>query len=288
MKLFTFSFAAIFLFAGCSGLPNSKDQILKVRETYERTDSSAIEVSFQDGWFRLLENGLEISSVESGYGFMQGNVKVNQGRSRVDWRCDSDFYKIYPGANYKCVVTDFTVGLVSQHPNGRRVVSATEGDREIACYGFSEGRKMSCDEYDKSRDFRYKKAKYIYSFKQAEGSNSYVEFIDSYGKNDLGGLMPLAVERQSKIDRVNKDKKRVLAENLKKERAEKIALIKKFRSELKSGDRSNCGLVVDVKRPIVNVQSMNGLVWLKIDEIYPVGLVGCEFYNNVYMHQAPF
>ena len=288
VKLFTCSVAAIVFFSGCSNLPKSQDEEVLVRKTFERVDPKSIEVKLQDGFFKLMENGLEISSNEKRYGFYGPTVKANQGRSRVYWSCMSEFHETYPLENHKCVVEDFAVVVFRQLPDGKLVLRNEEGGRDLACYGFSEGRRMSCDEYDNSRELRLAKAMYMYSFKQAEDLNNYSGFIESYSKNDLGGLIPIAVERQSKIDKANKEKSRILAEGLKKERAEKIAFTKKYRLELKPGDESNCGLVVDVKRPIVNIQSMNGLVWLKIDEIYPVGMVGCQFLNNVHVHHSPF
>ena len=55
-----------------------------------------------------------------------------------------------------------------------------------------------------------------------------------------------------------------------------------FRAQMKVGDESNCGLVVEVKRPIVKIQTQVGELWLKIDKTYPAGLAGCRIVNGVY------
>jgi hypothetical protein len=42
-----------------------------------------------------------------------------------------------------------------------------------------------------------------------------------------------------------------------------------FRAALKRGDYTNRGLVVDIKRPVVQIQEPNGLRWYRIDELTP-------------------
>ena len=56
----------------------------------------------------------------------------------------------------------------------------------------------------------------------------------------------------------------------------------KFRTNLKLGDDNHCGLVVEVKKPIVKVQAAIGEKWLKIDQIYPAGSADCRFINGAY------
>ena len=58
-----------------------------------------------------------------------------------------------------------------------------------------------------------------------------------------------------------------------------------FRKSVKVGDDSNCGLVVEVKAPIISVQTQIGVQWLKIAQIYPAGM-GCQFVNGVYQPQS--
>lgn len=58
--------------------------------------------------------------------------------------------------------------------------------------------------------------------------------------------------------------------------------ISSYRQRLASGDDSNCGLVVEVKENVVQIQSMEGAVWIKRDQIYPSDTANCRFYNWTY------
>lgn len=55
-----------------------------------------------------------------------------------------------------------------------------------------------------------------------------------------------------------------------------------FRRNIKVGDDSHCGLVVDVNGPVVKVQAMIGEVWLKVNQLYPKHGASCRFVNGVY------
>ncbi|MEO6603932.1 MAG: tetratricopeptide repeat protein [Polyangiaceae bacterium] len=55
-----------------------------------------------------------------------------------------------------------------------------------------------------------------------------------------------------------------------------------FRKNLKVGDDSHCGLVIEVKPPIAKVQTMIGEVWLKVEQLYAPGKADCRFRNGVY------
>lgn len=56
----------------------------------------------------------------------------------------------------------------------------------------------------------------------------------------------------------------------------------RFRPTLKVGDETHCGLVIEVKKPIIKVQTMAGEKWLKINQIYRAGSAPCNFVNGVY------
>lgn len=55
-----------------------------------------------------------------------------------------------------------------------------------------------------------------------------------------------------------------------------------FRKTMKPGDSSHCGMVIEVKRPIAQVQTIIGAVWLKINQIYRPGDHLCLFENGAY------
>ncbi|MFO1305069.1 MAG: hypothetical protein U1F54_15140 [Burkholderiales bacterium] len=50
---------------------------------------------------------------------------------------------------------------------------------------------------------------------------------------------------------------------------------KRFRASLKTGDDSNCGLVVEVRTPIAKVQTETGERWLKVERLQPAGGEPC-------------
>jgi hypothetical protein len=54
-----------------------------------------------------------------------------------------------------------------------------------------------------------------------------------------------------------------------------------FRRKLKSGDDSNCGLIVERKGDIALVETMLGQKWLKVTQLYVAGMRGCTFVNGV-------
>ncbi|VAW73819.1 hypothetical protein MNBD_GAMMA12-3695, partial [hydrothermal vent metagenome] len=59
-----------------------------------------------------------------------------------------------------------------------------------------------------------------------------------------------------------------------------------FRTIVKVGSRSHCGLVIEVKRPIAKIQTRIGERWLRINQLYPIE-VGkmrtCQFVNGQYV-----
>lgn len=62
--------------------------------------------------------------------------------------------------------------------------------------------------------------------------------------------------------------------------------IRTFRQRLSAGDDSHCGLVIEVKKPLVKAQTMIGEHWLKIEQLYPQGAANCRFVNGVYQEPA--
>ncbi|QSV45408.1 WG repeat-containing protein [Geobacter benzoatilyticus] len=50
----------------------------------------------------------------------------------------------------------------------------------------------------------------------------------------------------------------------------------------KPGDLTHCGMVIEVKPPIIKIQTMIGERWMKLDQIHPPNTVDCIFRNGVY------
>jgi hypothetical protein len=57
---------------------------------------------------------------------------------------------------------------------------------------------------------------------------------------------------------------------------------KPFRTSLKEGDSTHCGLVIEVKKVVVKVQTIVGEHWFKINQLFPEGSADCRFVNNIY------
>lgn len=104
------------------------------------------------------------------------------------------------------------------------------------------------------------------------------EYFDSHGEPMLGWTF-----KDGEFTRIGKiiKKEKLTSETFEraekradelaaKESAEKNNKIKQFRKNLQIGDYSNRGLVVEIKRPLANVQTYNGLKWYRVDNLYPV------------------
>lgn len=63
---------------------------------------------------------------------------------------------------------------------------------------------------------------------------------------------------------------------------EKLAGIQKLRASIRMGDDTHCGMVVSVKKPIVEVQTVVGIRWFRVDQLFPIGIRECQFLNGVY------
>lgn len=64
------------------------------------------------------------------------------------------------------------------------------------------------------------------------------------------------------------------------------ALLKKlpaYRAKLAVGDDTHCGMVIEIKRPIVKVQTVVGEKWFKVVQLFPKGEADCKFYNGRYI-----
>lgn len=58
-----------------------------------------------------------------------------------------------------------------------------------------------------------------------------------------------------------------------------------LRAGLKRGDDTNCGLVIEVKSPIAQVQTTAGVQWMRIDAVYPLG-VRCDINGSGYQKRT--
>jgi hypothetical protein len=49
-----------------------------------------------------------------------------------------------------------------------------------------------------------------------------------------------------------------------------------------SDDESHCGLVIEVKPPLVKLQTMIGEYWMRVEQVYARADHGCQFVNGQY------
>lgn len=55
-----------------------------------------------------------------------------------------------------------------------------------------------------------------------------------------------------------------------------------WRKTVQPGTESHCGMVIEVKPPLVKVQTITGEKWFKTNQLYPVGIRSCNFLNGAY------
>lgn len=130
---------------------------------------------------------------------------------------------------------------------------------------------------------------YNRDYDNAKTSADYDEFIKTYKNFDPLNKLNLAKISRERIYQEEEKERVALHEakelNRKAEMKRLSEKIEKFRKSLRIGDFSNCGLVVNIRENVIQVQSMIGETWIKIDNVYPSG-IECKFFNNVYVPPA--
>ncbi|MFW8589698.1 hypothetical protein ACOI22_02735 [Glaciecola sp. 2405UD65-10] len=144
------------------------------------------------------------------------------------------------------------------------------------------------------------------TFKSLSSASDFKRFISDYAQSDYAGLLEEAKARLLKINQSTQQKSYVQAKTLKQlnefilkyssrdylsliESAKSksnslVNIIGEFRENLQIGDESHCGLVVEIKKSIAQVESPVGLKYLQISQLYPAGLTRCTFINSVYQN----
>lgn len=98
--------------------------------------------------------------------------------------------------------------------------------------------------------------------------------------NKLAGdeLLRAAAERQKSENERQRKAEAAANEELRK-------ATESLRTGLKRGDDTNCGLVIEVKPPIAQMQTASGVQWMRIDAVYPLG-VRCDFNGSGYQKRT--
>lgn len=137
-------------------------------------------------------------------------------------------------------------------------------DGTVAAYS-SSSYEIDTDEIrnlteDTVHDFYFDHGYYPVGWESKEGK--FVKRCNVVKKEDL---MKKIQEEDKKADAKRESDSRKLKEEL-DARKKKTAT---FRKNLKVGDKSNFGLVVEVNPPIALIQREHGVQWVRIDELYP-------------------
>jgi len=136
----------------------------------------------------------------------------------------------------------------------------------------------------KSRLLAYREA-----FAKSISSSDYKKFIEKYQNDDPEGFIPQARKNMkiAEADEVIKRKEEsVRQEAQRKEEAAKQAKLEAWRKNIREGDETNCGPVLEVKKTMVKiyfpVQNYGNEHWIRTDKIKPP-LEGCRFVNGQYL-----
>ena len=87
-------------------------------------------------------------------------------------------------------------------------------------------------------------------------------YVTDEGRQAIIDERAAKVERREQAKKANKE--RVKAEEIKTREAEV-----RFRSTMKAGDETNCGLVIEVKGEIVQIQTSRSTKWVRKEELSP-------------------
>jgi hypothetical protein len=97
--------------------------------------------------------------------------------------------------------------------------------------------------------------------------------------NGLKGLQAAKEAAQADLE---KHDRAIQAEQL-KQASLRVQSIDRFRQRITVGDDTHCGMVVEVKKEIVKVQTGDGEKWFRTSQLYPPGEAPCRIFNHVYV-----
>ena len=115
-------------------------------------------------------------------------------------------------------------------------------------------------------------SQYRAAFKKAKSMNDYDVFIVTYEDDDPDNLVPKATDLSAKAGAAEQKRQELKAKKR----------IQDFRAKLKVSDNTHCGMIIEIKKPLMKIQTMAGDKWFKVDKIFPPGEANCRFVNGVY------
>ncbi|WP_295873821.1 hypothetical protein [uncultured Zhongshania sp.] len=258
--------AAIGILISCANVPKTTEIV----QTLQRIDPNLLSIT-RSGNIVSLYHAKELltqTALRSGGGSGIDNLKYNN--SRYGLYCKAEFFEDNDQTgNFRCEVTQYDAVILTVSEEGKKQLKKLEGAEVTNCIGFFGNTAVDCSQYDNDHLQRAAKRDYDYSFQYAERSNNYEKFIENYRYNDIGGLVPVALERQAAQQ---------LAANKRQADQQRAAnkVIIDFRTKIKVGDETHCGLVVELKPPIVQIQTSSGVRWVKIAETFPPNSRRCS------------
>lgn len=113
-------------------------------------------------------------------------------------------------------------------------------------------------------------------------SEGLIKFIKTYQDNDPERLVAKARKQLPIIEAQEAKLAALKRKEIVRKDAEFRGTVTAFRRTVRVGNDSHCGLVIELKRPLVKVQTIAGERWFKISQIYPAGMASCNFFNNTY------
>jgi hypothetical protein len=121
---------------------------------------------------------------------------------------------------------------------------------------------------------------YRTSFAKAKTAEAMEGFVTIYEDDDPDGLVTKAELKLKTLGIAAAEK---VANDRKNQEAAKKKRQQQFLSKLKVGDDVHCGMVIEIKSPVVKVQTMIGEKWFKVQQLFPKGEASCKFYNGEYV-----
>lgn len=133
--------------------------------------------------------------------------------------------------------------------------------------------------------------------KLSEDSPAYQALQKVYPDQEKGCLAYMSSSRSKILDTPSDDiqkvtffdddataKSKAIALNKQRqaESARQNAEFAAWRKKMQPGTESHCGMVIEVKAPLVKVQTAIGEKWFKVDQTFPAGQKRCTFINGVY------
>lgn len=282
-KLLSLSFSYGFFLFGSSFSTFASTVSKETVQEFELIPSNHFEVQKHADKALLTLSGQKIAELQlytSGPGRMLGLKFQN---ALIDFGCAPEFIHVDSQFNsFKCQVTQYKRGIFRLNSANKKYLYEALEPHSTYCVGFlSNGQSMNCQTFAEQYKLRATLVEYQLAYQSASERGDYRNFIQTYKNNDLTGLVEKARQIQHKKSQEVESKNAKIRDSARNKTAQ-------FRKSLAVGDQSNCGLVIDVKKPIVQVQSKEGLLWVKIDEIYPNGLADCQIVEGNYIHQPIF